>query len=326
MTVISVIINESIEQVMAGIPKTISISANIPATIFYTLDGTDPTLLSTIYTGPIFLPFNKLLITLKVLATNGSDSSPIIVESYMTNMVNGNARLPHAATTAQAGNVIPDAYPFGTPPFQPQQGYLNPADSGITVYNPALPATATGFGADGYPTGYTNQPYNIENYQIRYTTTDQEGQTGIGIGTLPATTKIIPPIPDPEQSDQFTATFNPRAFVIFQDFSKENPNDPPQINRQFFTLEDPEKARDGVFFFNTGQENATVSGSFVNSHFNPRTNMITHYYRDSWTNKWLISTSPFQPNPNNTGNMAGAVMGRNSRVFEWIPYARRVLF
>lgn len=344
MAVISVTITQSSEQVVSGIPKTVSITTNIPAAIFYTLDGTDPTLFSNMYTGPIFLPFDKLLVTIKVLATNGVDSSPIVVDQYMTNIVDGNARLPHSGTTAEAGSVIPDAYPFGTPPFQPQQGYTNPANAGPysgAVYDASKPATPTGYDGQGNPTGFTNQPYNSTNYQITYTNRDASGNQGSNIGNMPGKTTL--PYPSdvqidkgqtsgqgPEQTEQFTNLFDPRAMVIFQDFSKEDPNDPPQINRQFFTLENPERARDGTFYFNTGQDaSAPISGSFVRAHYNPRTNTITHYYRDSWSNKWIISTAPYQPNGTFDGNMAATAMGTKSGagvVFEWLPFARRVLF
>jgi len=329
MAVISITITASTEQVMAGIPKTVSITANVPSMIFYTLDGTDPTLFSTIYTGPIFLPFNQLLVTLKVMASNGTDTSPIVVEQYMTDIVDSNARLPHAATTAQAGSIIPQQYPFGTPPFQPQQGYLNPADSGVTVFNPALPATPTGFDAVGNPTGFTNQPYTIENYQIAYSTTDKQGQTGVGIGTLPAKVSYDPnqeAAYGGETTQQFTTTFDPRALVIFQDFSKEDPNDPPQINRGSFTLENTERARDGSYFFNSGDETPPNSGTFLKSYYNPRTNEITYYYRDSWSNKWIISTAPFVPNGSYDGNLSQMPINWGGKVIEWIPFARRVLF
>ena len=352
MAVISVTVTQSSEQIVSGIPKTVSISTNIPATIFYTLDGSDPTLFSTIYTGPIHLPFNQLLVTLKILATNGVDSSPIVIEQYMTDIVDSNARLPHAGTTAQAGSVIPDSYPFGTPPYQPQQGYLNPADAGAyTVNNTALPSTPTGYDGQGNPTGFTNQPYDVTNYQITYTNRDAEGaqgsglvskgKTGSGIGNLPAQVTLPYPSdvqPDqgqtsnqgPESTEQFTTLFDPRAQVIFQDFAKEDPNDPPQINRQYFTLENPERARDGTFYYNTGQDStAPPSGTFLRAHYNPRNNTITHYYRDSWSNKWIISTAPYQPNGTFDGNLAQSVMGFKSGagvVFEWLPFTRRVLF
>lgn len=353
MTVICITVTQSAEQVVSGIPKTVSITTNIPATIFYTLDGSTPTLFSTIYTGPLFLPFNKLLITLSILATNGVDSSPIVVEQYLTDIVSGNARLPHAATTAQAGHVIPDDYPFGTPPYEPQQGYLNPADSGRTVYNPALPSQSTAFDGAGRPTAYTNEPYNTDNYQIIYTNRDAEGNEGIGIigngmiggplGNIPG--KVTLPKgsigdtqPDngqtsqqgPEQTSQFTDLFDPRAMVIFQDFSKENPNDPPQINRQYFSLENPERVRDGALYFNNGQDSTVPpSGSFIRAHYNPRDNTITHYYRDSWSNRWIISTAPYQPSGNFNGNLAQQFMGLKSGggiVLEWLNFPRRTLF
>lgn len=342
MAVISVTVTQSAEQVVAGIPKVVSIATNIPATIFYTLDDSDPTLFSTIYTGPVFLPFDKLLVTLKILATNGTDSSPIVIEQYMTDMVSGNARLPHAGTNAEPGSIIPNQYPFGTPPFQPQQTFTNPGDAGAyTVYNEELPATPTGYDGQGNPTGFTNQPYDRTNYQITYTNRDHSGNQGGNIGNMPGKTTL--PYPSdvqidngqmsgqgPEETQQFTALFDPRAMVIFQDFSEEDPNDPPQINRQFFSLENPERARDGSYYFNTGQNaSAPLSGSFLRAHYNPRTNTITHYYRDSWSNKWIISTAPYQPNGTFDGNMAQMAMGTKSGagvVFEWLPFARRVLF
>lgn len=327
MTVINLIITESMEQVVAGIPKTISITSNIPASILYTLDGSAPTLFSNIYTGPILIPFNKLSITLSVFATNGIDASPIITEVYTTNILN-NIRLPHSATDVQANTSIPDLYPFGTNPLQPLGNYLNPGDAGINVNDPSLPTIPSGFDSDGYPNAFTNKIYNTENYNIVYTTRNFNGQAIVG--NLPAIVKIENEKVIPETTEQFTSLFDPRALVIFQDFSKEDPNGPIHINRQFFSLENPEKSRDGNAFFTSGLDAPSVSGSFLRSHYNPRDNTITYYYLDTWTNRWIISKTPYQPTGSFDGNLSGASFAGGATggkyVYEWIPFQRRVLF
>lgn len=331
MVVISVTISLSEEQVVAGIPKTVAISTNVPATIFYTLDGSIPSLFSTVYTGPIIMPVSQLSVTLNILATNGVDSTPIITETFFTNMAEGtNARLPHSSSTAQGQSSIPDPYPFGNNAPQPNQNFLNPADASITVNNPALPSTPTGFDGSGNPTGFTNEPYDSTNYSIKYSTTDAQGQTGYGVGNLPATAKIQTETPPPYETSMESNMFDPRAFVIFQDASKENPGDPPHINRMHFSLENPEKTRDGNLYFNSGLDAPPVSGSFLRSHYNPRTNNITYYYLDTWTNKWIISTAPYNPTGPWTGNLSQILPGGGGAggryVFEWLPFTRRVLF
>lgn len=329
MVVITVTITESEDQIIAGIPKTVSISTNIASTIFYTLDGSTPDLYSNIYTSPIFLPYDKLSVTLSVLATNGVEYSTIISETYVTNMLD-NTRLPHSATDSQPNTSIQDTYPFGTPTAQPNSIFLSPGEAGIVVDNTDLPSTPSAFDSVGNGAAFTNEPYTIENYQIIYNTRNAQGEQVPSPGTLPDTAKIKLEDPIPESTEQFSNTFDPRAFVIFQDFDKENPNDPPQINRQFFTLEDPNKARDGNHYFTSGLDAPPVNGSFLRSHYNPRDNTINYYYYDSWTNKWIISKQQFKPSGTYDGNLAAVPIGSRAKgsryVMEWIPYARRVLF
>lgn len=329
MSVISITITQSAEQIIAGIPKTVILSSNVPSTIFYTLDGTDPSLYSLMYTDPIFLPKDKLSVTLKVFATNGVDSSPIITEIYVTNILN-NTRLPHSATDQSSEANISDPYPFGTPDIQPNAPYLSPALAGITVDDPEKPSVPNGFDGSGNLSGFTDQLFNTENYQIKYSTTNAEGETGPTIGNLPAHVSIQPEPVIPETTQQFTNTFDPRAFVIFQDFSQENPNDPSQINRQFFTLENPNTARDGNQYFSSGLDAPPVSGSFLRAHYNQRDNTMNYYYLDTWSNRWVISKQEFKPTGNYTGNLATSFIDNrqpgSKYVFQWISFPRRVLF
>jgi hypothetical protein len=50
---------------------------------------------------------------------------------------------------------------------------------------------------------------------------------------------------------------------------------------------------------------------------------------DTWTNKWIISTAPFNPSNFGASNMSVMASGKQSGagfVFEWLPFTRRVLF
>lgn len=327
MAVISVSIIQSGEELVAGIPRVISITTNIISNIFYTLDGSEPTLYSQIYTSPIELPSNLNPVILKIFATNGIDSSAIITETYLSSKLD-NARLPRSATTTKPGDLLPDKYPYGTQDIQPDGNYLNPGDAGQTVDDPTLQQIPNGYDGFRNADGYTNLPYTLENYNIKYSVTDSEGRYGKGVGNLPATVTILKPKPAPEESNRYSALFDPRAMVIFQDVSKENPNDPPHINRQFFTLEST-TTLDGSYLYNTGPDTAVTSGTFVKSHYNPRDNTITYYYFDSRVNRWIISKTPYEQKNLDVGQLYNIYPSRNRGigfVYPWRPFARRVLF
>jgi hypothetical protein len=326
MAVISISIEESEEQIVSGIPRSITITTNIAATIFYTLDGSVPTLFSDIYIGTLFLPKDKISIVLNVFATDGVDSSPIITESYETNIIN-NIRLPHSTTDAPLGTNYSGLFPFGSNVSQPDAHFLNPANAGITVNDPELPATSTGFDGNGNPNAFTNLPYNSENYNVIYVSPKDPGNPGIG--TLPGNVTIQQEIPPEESTRQFTSTFDPRAFVIFQDFSLENPGDPIQINKANFSI-DSEPENNPSQFYNTGLDSPPLTGSFVSRHYNPRDNTMTYYYRDSASNKWIISKQPYIATSGYDGNLSGSIKfdrKPGSRyVYEWIPFRQRYLF
>lgn len=328
MSIINISITESEAQIVSGIPKTVILQSSVPCSIFYSLDGSDPDINSLIYVSPIYLPYDKGSVILKIFATNGVDSSPIITETYSVKILD-NTRLPRSATTASPGAHLNNLYPFGTNPIEPVVNYLNPAEATHTVNDPSLPQIPNGYDADGYPAVFSNEEYSSLNYQILYSTTNSIGETGPGIGTLPASVTIQPPVPPPNESEQFTKLFDPRAFVIYQDFSKENPEDPPQINKEYFSLEDSNKVRDGNNYFNHGLDSPGPTGSFVKQCYNPRENTITYYYRDNASNRWIISKMPYKPTGTWDGNLANVKFGRTKGVgvvYRWIPFARRILF
>jgi len=327
MAVISITITPSTQEILPDIPATVIITTNIPSIIFYTLDGRAPTMNAPVYTSPIMLP-EITNITLSVFATNGVDSSAIIVQQYAADIskiiTTINDRLPHS-TVSDLGCPTSNnsLYPFGTNSPEPNVEYGNPGNAGTTVYNQSLPAVSQGFNADGYPAVFTNKDPSFYQFNQIYSTTTYDGEIFPGVGNLPATTTIIgsPYSTDymPEQSSTSDKVFNPRALVIYQDTTTEDPTNPAIIMRANFTTQNPEIERDGNLFFNAALDQETTTGTFIRRAYNPRTNMMTNSYFDSAMNRWIFSSSPYQPTTRGLNNLSGMVYPRgSSKIFPWV--------
>lgn len=329
MAVISITIRESAEQLIAGFPRTLSLSTNIPATIFYTVDGSTPTTSSTVYVAPIVLPFDKLEFTFKTFATNGTDSSAIITKIYSTNILD-NTRLPHSGVTGVNNSGDVSLFPFGTNSPSSDFDYINTGKAGTTINDPSLPLIPYGYNADGYTVG-ANKPIN--DYLNVYSIADNQNKVFPGVGNLPGHVTIKGRRSaleyTPQASSRSSKLFNPKAMVIFQDSTTEDPSNPVQINSQYFSLENLEITKDGSALYATGPDTPAATGSFLRSHYNPRTQMITNYYRDSSTNRWIISSYPYEPKQQDPGNLSNMVFGKHDqgvgKVYTWNLYRYRVL-
>lgn len=328
MTVITLSITESAQQIISGIPVTVMVTANLPSTIFYTLDGTQPTVMSAVYVGAITLPSNQNTVVLKVFASNGTDSSSVTTLTYA----------PDISTIRKARNTVLNAgsndninrYPFG-----------NGTQIG-TIYGPPSNLGAVDLSSvenipDGYDGTATGTPSNgtdkpKSQYRFIYSETNRLGERGNGIGTVPGTVTLrVPEVVEvSSSSDANSKFFNPRAMVIFQD-GRDAPYDPnmPRLNREFFSLQNPERTKDGQIISTAGHEGNTISGSLIRSNYNPTENTITYYYRDHDTGRWIIATEPYRPNNSGLGSLAHVVLSSRQNgvgiVFPWIPFASRKL-
>lgn len=328
MATISITITESPLQLLAGIPSNVTLETNVPATVFYTLDGTDPTVASNVAVGSIDLPTNSGQILLKAFATDGVDTSAVITQEYTTNVVPG--RHPHDKVSGLEESCEKATFPFGSPSeaFGYTQRFGNTA--GVIYDDNQAPRAAGAYdGADGYGDFFTPPK---SQYQFLFSETNAIGERGYGIGTLPAHVISVKPRNDNVQTQQSNAAgplFDPRALVIFQD-SREEQYDPdiPKINRPYFDLEDQAKARDGSML--TVTDAITPQGGFLKAHYNPTDNSLTYYYYDNRVGRWIISKEPYYPSQNPTNNLSGIVT-RSSRgqgvgmIFKWIPFKYRRL-
>lgn len=325
MSIISLTITESTEQIVSGKPKYIIIESNLPSNIYYTLDGSDPNTMSDIYIDKLYLPYEDNTLTVKIFATNGTESSPIIEKKYF-HVFPDNMRRSKAITYSNSNSKSVNKFPFGTGEFYPNSQFLDLSNNGQVVYDPTLEVIANAFNANQLPDGYTNKPYNLENYKIKYSTTNSQGISSPGVGTLPAEVLYKLQQGDPEESYADSALFDPKAFVVFVDVDKLNPEDPPIIGNQFFSLE-RQNTLDGSKLYATGLDAPPVHGSWIRSYHDPRTNIMTSYYRDSVANKWMIIKAPYTPK-NVIDSLAGYTLGGANdgrHVYRWIPYMRRIL-
>src|ERR1019366_222556 len=131
MAVITITITNSADQTILGIPNSVSLESSEPATIFYTLNGATPDLFSTIYMAAIMMPRSLANVVLSVFATNGNDSSAVIVQDYVGDLssviTDVNERLPHSAISGidnSTSNI--SLFPFGGGGASSNERYLNP--------------------------------------------------------------------------------------------------------------------------------------------------------------------------------------------------------
>ena len=321
MAVISITIIESPLQKYAGIPASLTLETNIPSTIFYTLDGTEPTVSSAVYTGSITMPNDDNTVILKAFATDGTFTSNTITEIYGTSTAT--QRQPRDKVELTGFCCDKAHFPFGSPTAAPGVNGIYDNTGGVTVDNPLEHEIPDGWDgtATDTPAGYTNEPsYSYDNV---FSETNSIGQTGAGIGTLPANVTVLTGNPNspPEWSSENSATFDPKALVIYQDSRQpQYDEDIPKLQRTHFDLENKETARYGTLLHTT--EGASPQGSALRSQYNPTDNTITYYYYDNRVGRWIISKETFQPKNPNLGNYATIVTSRRigQFVFKWIPF------
>jgi hypothetical protein len=328
MAVISITFTESPVQKYAGIPLTITLTASIPSTIFYTLDGTDPTTSSSVAIGPITMPTGVMTVVLKAFATDGVDTSGIVSQTYGTSTVPD--RQPHDKVTGIDTGCDRAHFPFGSPGPAPGVNGIYGNTGGTTVDNKLDPREATGYDGEGSPTGYMGTP--LTQYDWVFSETDDIGQQGRGIGTLPAHVFVVPDRQNNEHQEQSSTSspfFDPKALVIYQDSREATPDDNiTQLMRPYFALEEPGKVRDGALLQTS--EGIAPSGALTRAIYNAAHNTVTYYYYDNRVGRWIISTEPFRARDPNLGNMAQMVFTSRTRqgvgfVFKWIPFQYRRL-
>lgn len=304
----------------------VTVETSIPASIFYTTDGTEPTTSSNFYFQYIKLPTNQPSVTLKLYATNGTDSSAVITNVYAPSIIN--ARRPGATVDATPSANKYDMFPYGS--NNPVFPVIYGKSGGITVDAADVENIPDGY--DGTDTGtYTNgTDLPKSSYSFIYSDSNSLGEKGKGIGNMPGKATVYARPDSPNYSNVGDDLFNPRALVIFMDSSENSDDKIPVLNRSDFAFKDMNTVHGLMSLTHSAWESSNTTGNFVKQFFNHNDQTMTYYYRDSNTNQWIISKNKFTPNSGPVKNLSNIVFASRNPgdrfIHPYMPYFSRKIF
>ena len=204
-------LERSTEEEISGIPKFVTLTADAPSTIFYTLDGTDPDINSDMYVDVIVMPTTGLTVTLKAQAVSDLESSDVLEVTYSTDQ----SGLDRTRIVGDEG--------------------INILAPGETVVD------SLAYDADGNLTQSTTVP--VVDLDVKASTTNRIGEDISGNTTLDfvnlsdrTTGSVVTPISSPNDF----ADFDPQASMIIIDGTTQEKLDEQVvqiINRPYFTME-----------------------------------------------------------------------------------------
>ncbi|MFA5048430.1 MAG: chitobiase/beta-hexosaminidase C-terminal domain-containing protein [Patescibacteria group bacterium] len=254
---------------ISGIPRQVELETNIPAIIFYSLDGSDPSYFSPIYLGPINLPTDNS-VRLRVWAVSGEDSGTLDVTFSVDN---SKLFYPRRSKAVGSLGIAVDAYGV---PVVLVDGY------GVDAYNNVVMPVR-------------RSDYPLYELEIKYSTTGPDGYgpgTMFVLGAYPSEFWQDDAVSEETSSpNNMNVFFNPRSLYIVID--GRNGYDDESIHpimKPWAGTLDPTKYLQGKTFF---QPNPFISGGLVRSCFNYSTGVAVFYYFDSVECRWIKSIQNF---------------------------------
>lgn len=282
-------LEESDDQLISGFPEWVTLSTGPePSTIFYTLDGSDPTEDSEIYVDKIVIPTTGLTTTLKafakVVSLSGTFYSGVIEKMYFTSQ----KKLDKARLIGKEGvNLLPPG---------------------------KIPINNLSYDEDGNPAQQSTIP--IEDMELKGSTSNNRGEDIKGSTTLDF---INFAIKNPQISNAIVSTpnnniaFDPRAFYIIIDGST-----PEKLENQIVKIINrPQGTMDLVspFYNRNSLYHQVTTSNFVRYMINPISGKTVLYYRDSREGRWIKSIQKTEPKGL---NLTATSAPPNSFVFRWI--------
>lgn len=284
-------------ELMAGIPQLVELETNLPATVYFTLDGSEPTASSPIYLRTIQLP-TMARVRLRALAVSGPDSGTLDVTfSALT----GLAPQPRGTVVDAYGvpEVVVDGY--GPDEQHPVSDFEYPVDepvrgSDVPLVDLETKFSRTGFDGEGSGTlisvGFPHDLYQQES-------------------------AIHGEYSSPNNNNVF---FDPRAQFILID-GRDGYQDQSVfiINRPMGDTMDLVKYLGGKSLY---EPSPYISGSLVRQFYNYDKGIGVFYYLDQNECRWIKSIQKMEERlPPGVGQRHGTT----PLVFAWIYNKRSMI-
>lgn len=287
MAVVVLTFTGSSDEIVSGIPRTMTIESNIPATIHFTLDGSTPTTSSPIYIDTFEMPDGKNSVTLSAFGVDSSnESGPILTQVF-----------------------APDVTAVSVSRHTGLEGFVvDRADSG--------PDNVIGYDADGEGARFID--FDIEDLDI---IRSKRGFAGLADGTFvevsipdPSTTgSLIDDGFQPFSTPEVGELFNPRARTILIDNRKDN--DLNITLRPFGSLHDIYREFGGKRLLEPADDAAYVSGGFVRRFYDSKKKVMVSYYFDHNEGRYVKN---IQELPEAVKSIDYSGKFGNPLVFKWI--------
>ena len=287
MAIATLTFTGSEEEITSGIPRYITITSNIPSTIYFTLDESVPTINSPIYIDTFEMLDGETSITLNAFGIDSDGySGPILTQIFSASQT-----LINVTRNIGLEGIVVDRYD-------------DPADIPV------------GYGYDGE----INAVSDIERIDLEEIHSAR-GSLGIADGTKIEVARADPATTAYPFDDNFQPTssasdtfFNPYAKTIVIDNRKESPI--RIINRPWGSLRTNAMHKNIWSIEEMRSSDSTyISGGYIKTFYSYKHNTMVGYYFDSNTNRWIKS---IQDMPSNISAVVGHNQSGQPLVFKWI--------
>lgn len=279
---------------LAGIPAFVAITSTEPGSIYYTLDGTLPTPLSTLYTDPIEMSTTGNSIVLSAVGYY-SDGYGLVPTTVLSNRYGADWSELRAARFLTFDGIT----------------YMYPGGLDIPYW----------YDASGEASVFLDVPE--EDLDLIVSDRNANGSPRISEVYFKTVPREVTGDRFDDDFDEFSNddedTFNPDAlFILIDGREPQDPNDVVLINGPSMSLREPRRNLRGIDFYSIKNTNY-ISGGMLKYYVNRRDGIIVFYYFDSNASRWVKSIQPLE----NTLNRVSPISTYTTPlVFQWNNYGR----